>query len=130
ARMVVQEIREAVRAGGLLDGGRPIVAMVSGGRDSVCLLDVATALYGATSVVALHVNYRLRADADLDERACAQLCDGLGVSLSVVRAGAVEGNVQAWARELRYAAARELAAGARQGPDDPPIATGHTASDQ
>jgi len=128
--MVVHEIREAVRAGGLLDGGRPIVAMVSGGRDSVCLLDVASALYGAAAVVALHVNYRLRAESDLDERACAQLCDGLGVPLSVVRAGVVEGNVQAWARELRYAAARELAAGARQGTDDPPIATGHTASDQ
>ncbi|MEA2209555.1 MAG: tRNA(Ile)-lysidine synthase [Solirubrobacteraceae bacterium] len=128
--MIVEEIREAVRAGGLLDGGRPLVAMLSGGRDSVCLLDVATALCGASGVVALHVNHRLRADADVDERACVQLCEGLGVELSIVHAGPPEGNVQAWARELRYAAARELAARAKLGAADPPIATGHTASDQ
>ncbi len=126
--MLVEEIREAVRAGGLLDG-RPLVALLSGGRDSVCLLDVAVALRGARAVAALHVNYGLRADADADERSCAELCERLGVELSIVRAGAAQGNVQAWARELRYTAARELAAGigaARAAA----IATGHTASDQ
>jgi tRNA(Ile)-lysidine synthase len=39
--------------------------------------------------------------------------------------GAGEGNLQAWARDVRYEAARELAAR-----DDAVIATGHTASDQ
>jgi tRNA(Ile)-lysidine synthase len=124
----VQQIREAVRAGGLLAGERPLVAMLSGGRDSVCLLDVAVALRGADAVAALHVNYGLRADADDDERGCRELCGALGVGLSVVRAGAApdSGNVQAWARELRYDAARALAA--ERGADA--IATGHTASDQ
>lgn len=127
-RVSVEQIREAVRAGGLLAGERPLVAMLSGGRDSVCLLDVAVALRGAAAVLALHVNYGLRADADADERSCGELCELLGVELSVVHAGAAPdgGNVQAWARELRYDAARKLAAerGAAA------IATGHTASDQ
>jgi tRNA(Ile)-lysidine synthase len=127
----VAEIRESVRAGGLLAPGRPLVAMLSGGRDSVCLLDVAVALHGASGLSALHVNYGLRADADADERHCTALCAELGVELSVLRAGprdakaAEQGNLQAWARELRYAAAARIA-----GERDGSFATGHTASDQ
>jgi tRNA(Ile)-lysidine synthase len=127
----VAEIREAVRADGLLAGERPLVAMLSGGRDSVCLLDIAVALRSASAVCALHVNYGLRADADADERHCEQLCAELGVELSVVRAGTRDpatgddGNMQAWARALRYDAAVRLA-----GERDGLIATGHTASDQ
>jgi tRNA(Ile)-lysidine synthase len=152
--VTVEQIREAVRAGGLLgDGplgdGRALVAMLSGGRDSVCLLDVLVALRGASAVAALHVNYALRAGADADERHCVALCEQLGVELSIVRAARHEhadrggderagadaaeragGNVQAWARELRYAAARELAASLALGQRRAPIATGHTASDQ
>ena len=105
--------------------------LLSGGRDSVCLLDLAVALRGAEGLCALHVNYGLRAEADADERHCAALCESLGVELSVVRAPAreasarVAGNVQAWARELRYAAATRLAE-----ERDALFATGHTASDQ
>jgi tRNA(Ile)-lysidine synthase len=131
--MVVEEVRDAVRSGGLLAGPLPVVAMVSAGRDSTCLLDVAVALRGAAAVTALHVNYALRDAADGDERACRELCERLGVELDVVRpqrpadsAGAPEGgNLQAWARRVRYEAARELAASRRSA-----IATGHTASDQ
>jgi tRNA(Ile)-lysidine synthase len=127
----VAEIRESVRAGGLLADGRPLVAMLSGGRDSVCLLDVAVALCGTSELCALHVNYGLRADADEDERHCRALCESLGVELSIVHAlareaeGGAEGNLQAWAREVRYAAAGRLA-----GERDGLFATGHTASDQ
>jgi tRNA(Ile)-lysidine synthase len=121
----VEWVREAVRAGGLLAAERPIVAMLSGGRDSVCLLDVAVALRGPREVTALHVNYGLRDGADADERHCRELCEQLGVELSITRAGRARGNVQAWARELRYDAAQLIA---RE--RDALIATGHTASDQ
>jgi tRNA(Ile)-lysidine synthase len=139
----VEQVRAAVRATALLDGARTLVAMVSGGRDSVCLLDVAVALRGAGAVHALHVNYGLRDAADADERHCAALCAELGVELSVVRAGQApgeqQGNLQAWARELRYDAAERLARELDQdlgdtepdaGGADTLIATGHTASDQ
>ncbi len=102
--------------------------MLSGGRDSVCLLDVAVSLRGAGDVQALHVNYGLRPEADGDERHCAELCERLGVALEVVRArrpGESSGNLQAWARELRYGAARRL--GEQR---DAVVATGHTATDQ
>src|SRR5204862_55056 len=63
----MNELLDRVRETGLLQAGRPVVVLLSGGRDSVCLLDVA-AVIGA-GVRALHVNYGLRDDgaAGLDE---------------------------------------------------------------
>ncbi len=118
---------EAVREGGLLAGGSPVVAMLSGGRDSVCLLDIAVRLRGPEEVVALHVNYGLRDDAGEDESHCASLCEGLGVELRVEQPRRPEGpgNLQAWARDTRYAAAARLASA-----DAALVATGHTADDQ
>jgi tRNA(Ile)-lysidine synthase len=118
---------EAVREGGLLPAGTPVVAMLSGGRDSICLLDLAARLLGAEAVTALHVNYGLRDDSAADERHCAALCARLGVRLVVERPERPEGpgNLQAWARDARYAAAAKLALEA-----DGLIAAGHTADDQ
>jgi tRNA(Ile)-lysidine synthase len=102
--------------------------MLSGGRDSVCLLDIAVALCGPERVRALHINYGLRAESSEDERHCRELCGRLGVQLEVVcaeRAPDAVGNMHAWARKLRYDAAMRLAE-----THDALIATGHTASDQ
>jgi tRNA(Ile)-lysidine synthase len=79
-------------------------------------------------VSALHVNYGLRAEAAADEEHCVALCRRLGVQLEVERAhraDAATGNLQAWARDVRYGVGARLAAqrGAR-------LAAGHTATDQ
>jgi tRNA(Ile)-lysidine synthase len=118
---------DSVRGSGLLASGTPVVAMLSGGRDSVCLLDVAVRLLGPGEVVALHVNYGLREDSGADEEHCGALCEALGVRLETERARRPEGpgNLQAWARDVRYRAAERLAAEAGAA-----IATGHTADDQ
>jgi tRNA(Ile)-lysidine synthase len=125
--MLVEQVRATVREGGLLACEEPLLVMISAGRDSTCLLDVAVALRGADAVSALHVNYGLREEAAADERRCVALCEQLGVELEVVRASrdAAPGNLQAWAREVRYEAAGRIAA--RRGAL---IATGHTSSDQ
>lgn len=117
----------AVREGGLLVSGTPVVAMLSGGRDSVCLTDLAVRLLGPDAVTALHVNYGLRDDSDTDEAHCAALCEQLGIRLEAERPRRPEGpgNLQSWARDTRYAAAARLAL-----PHDAMIATGHTADDQ
>ena len=133
----VEEVLTAVRRGGLLESDRVVVSLLSGGRDSVCLLDVAVTLRGTSGVRALHVNYGLRPEAEHEEQHCRALCARLGVELQVVQAaqeatvgkknigkGGV-GNVQAWARDLRYEAAARLAV-----PLDGLIAAGHTATDQ
>jgi tRNA(Ile)-lysidine synthase len=132
AAMTPEDVIERVRAAGLLPvnggGGHPVVvAMLSGGRDSVCLLDLAVRICGAEHIQALHVNYGLRPEADAEERHCSGLCERLGVALEVVHAERRPevGNLQAWARELRYGAAEDLA---RR--HEALIATGHTATDQ
>src|SRR5207302_8700575 len=129
----VGRIRAGVSADGLLAEGKEIVVMLSGGQDSVCLLDVAVALRGANAVRALHVNYGLREQADAEERHCARLCERLAVELRVLHArrphalpadGPAEkaqtdeqtpagkgGNVQAWARKVRHSAAAGSALG-------------------
>jgi tRNA(Ile)-lysidine synthase len=123
--MTETEMAAQVRAGGLLCEAREVVVLLSGGRDSTCLLDLAVRIAGADAVTALHVNYGLRGVAsDEDERHCIELCDALGVALEVRRTGKpAAGNRQAWAREARYREAHALAGGAD-------VATGHTASDQ
>src|SRR5688500_4458952 len=77
----VTDVLERVRATGLLSDGSPVVVLLSGGRDSVCLLDCAVEL--GSQVTALHVNYGLRESADADERHCEELCDRLAVPLEV-----------------------------------------------
>ncbi len=127
---VAEELCEAVRAGGLLSGGRPVVVMLSGGRDSSCLLDIARRLLEPALVSAVHVNYGLREQAGEDAQHCARLCERLQVELEIIGAEprpavTAPGNLQAWARELRYEAAARVARG-----KDALIAAGHTASDQ
>jgi tRNA(Ile)-lysidine synthase len=119
------EIEAAVRLTDLLGRGRPVLVMISGGRDSVCLLDLAVRISGVGAVAALHVNYGLRPGSVLDERHVEALCRDRGLSLTVERPPGPErrGNLQAWAREVRYGAAHQRAAGSD-------IAAGHTASDQ
>lgn len=121
------DLLERVRATGLLPADEPVVVLLSGGRDSVCLLDVAVRLAGTAAVAALHVDYGLRDEAAADAAHCAALCARLGVdfTLEVAERRPEAGNLQAWARDVRLGAGRRLASarGAH-------LATGHTASDQ
>lgn len=106
---------------GLVSEDEPLLVLLSGGADSVCLLDVALRLGAAVS--ALHVNYGLRAEAEHDEAHCRALCSSLDVSLVVERAWLPSsGNLQAHAREARYRLAERHATG--------DYAAAHTASDQ
>jgi tRNA(Ile)-lysidine synthase len=112
---------EAAREGGLIRPGAPLLVMVSGGGDSVALLDIAVRL--GASLTALHVNYGLREDSGLDQALVERLCGERKIQLTVesVELGS-EGNLQDRARAARYALAEQLAEG--------DYAAAHTASDQ
>src|ERR671916_1319399 len=119
----------AARESGLVPAAEPLLVLLSGGADSICLLDVCVRL--GARVAVLHVNHGLRPEAEGDEALCHELCARLGLELAVERstpqaaAEGAAGNVQAEGREARYAAAERHAAAL-----DCDFAAAHTASDQ
>jgi tRNA(Ile)-lysidine synthase len=101
----------------LLEPGQPVLALISGGADSLCLWGMLEQL--GHPVDALHVDHGLR---EHRSQADAAFCRDRGAE--VVEVDVVgSANVEARARTARYRAARERAAGR-------PIATGHTLTDQ
>ena len=127
-----QRVLDSVGRHGLLQGGETVLIAVSGGADSVALLDVLRDLRPALglALACAHVHHGLRAEADADADFVQRLCEKLEVPfhlerVAVRREPPWEG-LEAEARRARYAAleARAVALGARR------IATGHTADDQ
>jgi tRNA(Ile)-lysidine synthase len=121
----IEALADVVEAGCLIERRSSGVVLVSGGPDSACAAAAVVALCGPESVAALHLNYALRPDSDADERAARALCAKLRIDLHVERPDIGSGNLQARAREARYAAAEKLRK--RLGGDW--VATGHTRSD-
>jgi tRNA(Ile)-lysidine synthase len=114
---VTDRVRAYIAEHELLEPGQPVLALVSGGADSLCLWGLLRDL--GHPVSALHVDHGLRGAAS---RTDAEFCAALGARVvSVGVSGG--GNLEARAREARYEAAREHAEGL-------PIATGHTQTDQ
>ncbi len=112
---------EAARESGLVHAGEPLLVMVSGGGDSVALLDIAQRL--GASVSALHVNYGLRQGAGADQDLVRRLCDERDIALTVERVSLPEGgNLQERARDARYELAERIA--------ERDYAAAHTATDQ
>ncbi len=105
---------------------------VSGGPDSVALLDVLCALRAplALALSVAHVHHGLRPEADAEADAVERLCERLGVACRVervtVRRGPPWDGLEAESRRARHAALARAAhaVGAAR------IATGHTADDQ
>src|SRR5215208_3293989 len=118
-------LARAVRESGLIPEGTRGVVLVSGGADSAATAAALVEVLGPGAVTALHLNYGLRPDSDQDQRAVRELCAELGIELEVIRPELGEGNVQAEARDARYAAAERL----RRSKRLDWIATGHTRTD-
>jgi tRNA(Ile)-lysidine synthase len=121
----LSELAAVVRDSGLVPEQSAGIVLVSGGPDSACLAAALVEHCGRPNVHALHLNYGLREDSDRDEQTCRALCAALRIDLRVERPRPREGNVQAAAREARYAAAEMLRL--RYSADW--IATGHTRTD-
>lgn len=112
-------IRDAMERYHMAEQGEHILAAVSGGADSVCLLCVLSRLRETMGFVleAAHVHHGLRGEeADRDQARTEELCRLLDVPLTVVRK-----DVRAYAKEhrmsleesgrvLRYQALEQIAA--------------------
>src|SRR5512135_2592555 len=113
-----------------LDKDKPILAGVSGGPDSLCLL---SALHEAGwHVVAAHFNHMLRPEADEEAAAVEAIARKMGVPFAGGRGDVREHaakekmSIETAARELRYAF---LFKQARRN-EAQAVAVGHTADDQ
>ena len=113
-------------------GERPLL-LLSGGADSMALLDLVRWLDGelglGLTLLALHVDYRTRGTAsDRDRLLVLHACEAAGVPLETVRLPRKpEGpDFQERARRLRYAAAADVVAGGRADV----VVTGHNRDDQ
>lgn len=108
----------------------PVVVGVSGGPDSLCLLDVLRR--AGYSVRVAHFNHGLRPEADADAAEVANIAARLSVPFATQRADAREFadashlSIEAAARDLRY---RFLFSEARA-QNAQAVAVGHTADDQ
>ena len=105
-----EEVRNTLREFHMVSGDDRIVAGVSGGADSVCLLLLLQELAKELSVriYAVHVNHGLRETAGRDERFTEELCSRLEIPLRIYRIDAAEEakkrriSVEEAGRELRY----------------------------
>ncbi len=130
---LARTVRGLVLREGLFPPGCRVLVMVSGGQDSLALLDILCHLAGRAggpaAVHALHINHHLRgAESDDDEALVVRACGERGIALTVAHRPVTKtgGNVQERAREARRATALETAAGH----SCDRIALGHTADDQ
>ncbi|MCU0688515.1 MAG: tRNA lysidine(34) synthetase TilS [Phycisphaerales bacterium] len=149
ARRIAQAWRRLVAEAGCSQG-TTIVAF-SGGADSTALLLALWAAAGGREmrghrVVAMHVMHDLRSRAEVmaDRDACAELCERLGVPLTVGevsvrgagggaggRGGTARmGNAEGAARSLRYAALAAHARACEQDGSRACVVTGHHVQDQ
>ncbi|MCA8838092.1 MAG: tRNA lysidine(34) synthetase TilS, partial [Proteobacteria bacterium] len=84
-----------------------LVLALSGGRDSMTLLNVLARLNLKSPLRAVHVHHGLSAHADDWEHFCRLACERVGVAFDCVRLDGVSrtaGNLEARARRLRYQA--------------------------
>jgi tRNA(Ile)-lysidine synthase len=127
-------VAKSLRDLGHPSAGERVVVALSGGADSVALLDVMVSLArgGSFAVVAAHLDHALRAQSVEDAAFCRDLCARLGVPLRQARAD-VRARLRADGGGLEEAARRERHAflrAVREAEGAGWIALAHTSDDQ
>ena len=129
--MLYDKVLNTIKQNNLLKSGDTVIAAVSGGADSVCLLDILVNIsekLGVT-VKCAHLNHNLRgAESDGDQEYVEKLCEKYGISIhikSVDIASLSQGkSIEDVARRERYDFFKELCTS-----PSTYIATAHTVGD-
>ena len=131
---VVQEVSRFARANDLFHRGDSVLAAVSGGVDSVVMLDVLAFIADEWGLVLriVHINHLLRGrESDADENFVRALAERYGIPISVERvetkkfAATKKLSTQEAARELRYEFFFRMLTSCKA----QSVATAHTAND-
>jgi tRNA(Ile)-lysidine synthase len=116
---LLEKVYAAITGHELAKEGDTVIAAVSGGPDSVCLLHALYLLSGRLGIKlhAIHINHMLRGcESDADERYTTGLCRKLGIPLHAVPADVGELSrrrglsLEEAGREARYAEFEKYAA--------------------
>jgi len=127
---MLEQVQSVLRKQCGLSKDHPIIAGISGGPDSLCLMSILR--QGGYRVIVAHFNHKLRPDADADANTVEQAASRMNFA-SVIESGDVRGfaeaekiSIEEAARILRY---RFLMEQARRF-EAQAVAVGHTADDQ
>jgi tRNA(Ile)-lysidine synthase len=129
---VLDKVIRTISRHSMLAGGSRVVAAVSGGPDSVCLLEVLWELaprFGAKLCGIAHVNHKWRGEAsEEDERFVGRIAARYGLAFyrHEAQPSAERGNLEDAARRMR----RRFFAGLIEEDVADRVATGHTLDDQ
>ncbi len=127
---MINRVTEAINRFGLIKKGDTVTVALSGGADSVCLLNILLKLKEELNITvnAAHFNHMIRGEeAFRDEAFVKALCENLGVELFLKRADVPEFanqkclSLELAARKLRYEFLEQVATGS--------VATAHNAKD-
>lgn len=135
---IYEKVRKNIEKHRMIETGDLVIAGVSGGADSVCLLHLLYRLSQelSYSLVAVHVNHGVRADAAADAAYTEKLCKRLGVPFVLYEvdmngyAAAHKISSEEAGRQLRYRAFEEVIKKYRQGQQACRIAVAHNAEDR
>lgn len=130
---IIKKVKTTVFEYRMIEPGDRVVVAVSGGADSVCLLDVLHHLKGALNMTltVAHFDHGLRPEADgYETEFVRELAASLHLDVVVKKAAPPldpwSASLEEKARELRYRFLQEV----KEGRGAQEIATGHTLNDQ
>lgn len=128
--MILSTVRRTIRERSLIVSGQHVLVACSGGPDSTVLLHVLHRLRNELGITlsAASIDHGLRPESVAEVQQVAELAESLGIPFTAGRVALEAGgpSLQARARDLRYAALRDIAVSESA----TAIAVGHTRDDQ
>ena len=78
---IIDKVRKTIIDNGLINKGESVLVALSGGSDSVAMLNILYALSGEIgfSLYAAHLNHKIRQEADDDEKFVMDICKKLNI---------------------------------------------------